>query len=96
MQPSKVCLWLQGILEAALSEGDMKQVACPHPSCRLPLPFQLALSLLNSAQAERYQQLLAQHHVDTNPYIKWYVSPILAQADCCHFDTDPPVNMYAC
>ena len=62
---------LQGIIEAALSEGDIKQIACPHPSCRLPLPLQLALSLLKNSAAQRYQQLLAQHHVDINPHIKW-------------------------
>ena len=78
-QPTSAFAWshvndmlcVQGIIEAALSEGDMKQIACPHPSCRLPLPLQLALSLLNSSAAQRYQQLLAQHHVDTSPLIKW-------------------------
>ncbi len=71
-----MCIWFtcaptQGILRAAMEEGHIHQAACPHPSCRLPIAPGHATALLDRQAASRFQQLLAQQHVNTDPLIKW-------------------------
>ncbi|DBA82555.1 TPA: hypothetical protein ACH3X2_000769 [Trebouxia sp. C0005] len=61
----------QGMLRAALEEGHIHQAACPHPNCRLPLAPGHTTALLDRQAASRFQHLLAQQHVNTNPLIRW-------------------------
>ena len=71
-----MCRWLkrgslQGILRAAMEEGHIHQAACPHPGCRLPIASGHATALLDRQADVRFQQLLAQQHVNTSPLMKW-------------------------
>ena len=54
-----------------MEEGHTHQAACPHPNCRLPITPDHATALLDRQAASRFQQLLAQQHVNTNPLMKW-------------------------
>lgn len=68
---SLTCVTMQGILKAALDSGDVTQAACPLPGCRLPLCHTHVGALLDSHGSSRFDQLLAQHYVNINPFIKW-------------------------
>ena len=46
-------------------------MVCPQPECSMPLPVEAAEGLLSRQQYRRYQELLAQSYVDTNPSLRW-------------------------
>ncbi len=54
-----------------MEEGHIHQAACPHPGCRLPIASGHATALLDRQADVRFQQLLAQQHVNTSPLMKW-------------------------
>ncbi len=67
---------MQGIMAAAIEDGNVSQAACPHPGCRLPIAPGHASALLDRQVASRFQQLVAQQHVNTTPFMKWSANPL--------------------
>ena len=63
---------LQGMARAALSDGNLQQLACPSPDCRLPLPASLVPQVLRGKRQQgRFLELLAQQHIAQHPLMRW-------------------------
>lgn len=63
---------LQGMARAALSDGNLQQLACPSPGCRLPLPASLVPHVLRGKRQQgRFLELLAQQHIAQHPLMRW-------------------------
>ncbi|GAB4814287.1 hypothetical protein N2152v2_001333 [Parachlorella kessleri] len=65
----------KGILLAQLDTGEVHRVVCPQPGCGMPLHVEAAEGLLSRQQYRRYQELLTQSYVDTNPSLRWCPRP---------------------
>ena len=83
---------LQGIVNAANEEGNVQQAACPLPGCRLPITPAPVATLMDPQAAARFQTLLAQHHVNTNPLIRWYSLVLALRLN----PLDQMVQRYSC
>ena len=60
---------------AKLGDGDVARAGCPAVGCRQALPLAAVRALLSKADMARYERLLAQQYVDTNPRLRWCPPP---------------------